>query len=205
MGLSEIRRRPSLFPLPQDSSSLPGSQSFLLATSPLTLLLPPTLLSLVLRPLSLNALNALPAGPTPLIFALLAQYHAAIPTIYKYRLVTSPSTASASEQHGFVFSDKSLNYLVAGQLALSSLPGSLIAAAIGWGVGVAWRGELGPGGWAGWRVPGWLSGEETSRGEGFEGLRRRLEGEGRGVGNAVEGTREEGVRRRTVGAGDERG
>lgn len=100
-----------------------------------------------------------------------------------------------------MLSDKSLNYLVAGQLALSSLPGSLIAAAVGWGVGVAWRGELGPAGWAGWRVPGWLSGDESGRGEGFEGLRRRLEGEGRGAGNAVDGAGDGEVRRRPVGAG----
>lgn len=100
-----------------------------------------------------------------------------------------------------MFSDKSLNYLLAGQLALSSLPGSLIGALVGWGIGVAWRSELGPGGWASWRVPAWFGGR-SERGEGFEGLRRRLEGEDIGVGNAVqgEGESESDVRRRTLGA-----
>lgn len=45
----------------------------------------------------------------------------------------------------------------------------------------------------GWRVPGWVFGEKTEGREGFEGLRRRLEGEGRASG--VEGA-EDGARRR---------
>ncbi len=74
---------------------------------------------------------------------------------------------------------------------------------MGWGVGVAWRGELGPGGWAGWRLPGWISGERGRGREGFEGLRRRLEGESRGIGNAVEAERgaDADMRRRTLGGG----
>lgn len=129
----------------------------------------------------------------------MAQYYAAIPTIYKYRLVTS----SPAEQHGFVLSDKFLNYLVAGELAFSSLPGSLIAAMVGWGVGVAWRGEFGPGGWAGWRLPGWMSGDSGRSRDGFEGLRRRLDGEASGVGNAVEaeGEGDADMRRRALGVG----
>ena len=38
---------------------------------------------LVVRPLSWGRINYLPAGPTPIVFALLAQYHSAIPYIYK--------------------------------------------------------------------------------------------------------------------------
>lgn len=155
------------------------------------------------RPLTFGAVNHLPAGPTPLIFALLAQYHAAIPTIYKYRIVTStsPSTASsASEDQGPVLSDKSLVYLLAGQLALSSFPGSAIAAGVGWMVGVAWRGEWGPGGWGRWRVPAWVVGEKKANtGQGFERLRRRLEGEGSGTG--TDGRSEGEARRRTLGRG----
>lgn len=155
------------------------------------------------RPLTFGVVNHLPAGPTPLIFALLAQYHAAIPTVYKYRIVTStsPSTsANASEDQGVVLSDKSVVYLLAGQLALSSLPGSAIAACVGWMVGVAWRGEWGPGGWGRWRVPGWVVGEKKANaGQGFERLRRRLEGEGSGTG--ADGRNEGEARRRTLGRG----
>jgi hypothetical protein len=99
-----------------------------------------------------------------------------------------------------VFSDKSLTYLLAGQLALSSLPGSALAAAVGWMVGVAWRGEWGPGAWSRLRVPGWAVGEKkVETGEGFEGLRRRLEGEGSGSG--VDGRTDGEARRRTLGRG----
>ena len=157
----------------------------------------------MLRPLTFGAVNHLPAGPTPLIFALLAQYHAAIPTVYKYRIVTSvsPSTSSsAAEEHGPVLSDKSVVYLLASQLALSSLPGSAIGAAVGWMVGVAWRGEWGPGGWGRWRVPGWVVGEKKANtGQGFERLRRRLEGEGSSTG--ADGRSEGEARRRTLGRG----
>ena len=163
-------------------------QSFLISVLPPTLLIPP-ILTTILRPLTFNAVNHLPAGPTPLIFALLAQYHAAIPTVYKYRIVTSDAAATSAasssprEPSGLVFSDKSMVYLLAGQLALSSFPGSAIAAGVGWLIGVAWRGEWGPGAWSRLRVPGWVVGEKKiETGGSFEGLRRRLEGEGSGSG-----------------------
>lgn len=142
-------------------------------------MLTPFLLALVLRPLSINALNYLPAGPTPLLFALLAQYHATIPHVYKYRIATSSSNSNPPE--GIVFSDKSLIYLLASQLALSQVPGSLLAAGVGWGIGVAWRNDILPEKLMAWRAPSWLVGEKR-QGEGFEGLRRRLEGEGRASG-----------------------
>lgn len=178
--------------------------SFLISILPPTLLLPPILIT-ILRPLSLNAINHLPAGPTPFIFAVLAQYHAAIPTVYKYRIATSDvsqtsSSSNAGQSLGLVFSDKSLIYLLAGQLALSSFPGSALAAGVGWLVGVAWRGEWGPAVWSRLRVPGWMVGEKKAEmGAGFEGLRRRLEGEGSGSG--VDGRREGEARRRTLGRG----
>ncbi|MCJ1253336.1 hypothetical protein MMC24_001147 [Lignoscripta atroalba] len=182
--------------------------SFLLTLFPATTLLPPLLLALVLRPLSLNALNYLPAGPTPLLFALLAQYHATIPHIYKYRIATSsPSSRPGSTSHttttpaGLTFTDKSLTYLLASQLALSQLPGSLLAASVGWGVGIAWRNEILPQKLMGWRVPGWIVGGKRE-GEGFEGLRRRLEGEGRASGVEGSGTeRDEGGARQRRGMG----
>ncbi|KAL8729407.1 MAG: hypothetical protein Q9181_005017 [Wetmoreana brouardii] len=168
--------------------------SFLMATLPSTLVIPPLVLT-VLRPLTFSHLNVLPPGPTPLIFALLAQYHATIPTVYKYRVLVSSSPTEA-----FTFSDKSLVYLLAAQLAISSLPGSLIAAAVGWLVGVAWRRDIGPEIWTSWRVPTWIAGGKRDRGGDFEQLRRRLEGEGRGAGSAVEGVDGD-VRRRGLGSG----
>ncbi|KAG8530960.1 uncharacterized protein KY384_004317 [Bacidia gigantensis] len=159
--------------------------SFLALTYLPTTLLAPLLL-LALRPLTLNALNLLPAGPTPIIFALLAQYHAAIPTVYKYRVITSLSSSQSQDASGLVFSDKTTTYLLAGQLALSSLPGSALAAGVGWLSGTAWRGEWGPAIWGQWRVPAWVVGESTKAGrEGFDGLRRRLEGEGRASGTGA--------------------
>lgn len=54
------------------------------------------------------------------------------------------------------------------------MPGSLLAAAVGWAVGTAYRREALP--WASsYRVPGWMVGEERKRG--FEGLRARLDAE----------------------------
>ena len=177
-------------------------KSFLFSVLPPTLLLPP-IVTTMLRPLTFGAVNHLPAGPTPLIFALLAQYHAAIPTVYKYRIVTSRSvstSSSAIEEQGLVLSDKFLVYLLASQLALSSFPGSAIAASVGWMVGVAWRGEWGPGAWGKWRLPGWVVGEKKANtGQGFERLRRRLEGEGSGTG--ADGRSEGEARRRTLGRG----
>ena len=147
-----------------------------------------------MRLLTFNSVNHLPAGPTPLIFALLAQYHAALPTIYKYRINTTVS--SNRDDYGLVFSDKSMTYLLAAQLALSSVPGSTLAAGVGWALGTAWRGEWGPAIWGQWRLPGWAVGEsKKERRDGFEGLRRRMEGEGRASGTGAD-TGEGNVRRR---------
>ncbi|MCJ1367852.1 hypothetical protein MMC16_006988 [Acarospora aff. strigata] len=186
--------------------------SFLLLTLPYTTLLPPLLLALILRPLSLNTINYLPAGPTALLFALLAQYHAVIPHVYKYRIATSTSSSSSStstspsSSSGILFTDKSTTYLLATQLALSQFPGSVIPAAVGWFVGYAWRNEVLPG-TTRWRVPRWWGDKERAGmgGQRYEGLRRRLEGEataagaGGGVGSGVEGGVDGGRRRRTLG------
>ena len=208
---------------------LAALQSFIVTLYPLTTLLPPLLLAL-LRPLTLGTLNHLPAGPTPLIFALLAQYHAAIPHIYKYRVATGfPSSAaaapgsgsssnaspdaraSAAAASGLLLSDKSTAYLLAAQLALSQLPGSALGAGLGWALGAAWRVGVLPERLAGWRVPRWAVGDGGPSGdseavgagrdgEGFEGLRRRLEEAGRA--SAVEGAEEGEARRRGGGRGD---
>lgn len=153
-------------------------QSFLLVLFPLTALLPPLVLALVIRPLSFNKINYLPAGLTPLICALLAQYHAAIPHTYKYRIATTTSAPPNAPSSGLTFSDKSYTYLLAAQVALAQFPGSLLSAVVGWAVGYLWRNEVLPGVMVSWRVPGWVVGiAPQKRGEGFEGLRRRLEEE----------------------------
>ena len=170
-------------------------QSFVLSALAYTSLLCPLLLALLLRPLSFNKVNYLPAGPTPLVFALLAQYHAAIPHVYKYRLATGTSTTGSSSGNsgslpGLTFTDKSTTYLLAAQLALSQLPGSALAALVGWVIGHAWRNELLPGA-ARWRVPAWAV-RDGREGESYEGLRRRLEGEVRAEGaraSGIEGER----------------
>jgi hypothetical protein len=157
----------------------------------------------LIRPLSFNAINYLPAGLTPIVFAILAQYHAGIPHIYKYRLAASPSPPANSPFVGLTFSDKSYTYLLAIQLSISQFPGSLISAVVGWILGYSWRNDVLPGVITQWRIPGWLVGIETQkRGEGFEGLRRRLEGENA---NAATATGTDGRlggdagRRRTLG------
>ena len=66
-------------------------------------------------------------------------------------------------------------------------------------MGSVWRNYLLPEKLMEWRLPGWIVGEKAEGREGFEGLRRRLEGEGRarGVEEPQEGT----MRRRTEGRG----
>ena len=169
----------------------------MLSTLPYTSVLPPLLLALLLRPLSAGRLAYLPAGPTPLVFALLAQYHAAIPTVYKYRLILSGGSSNGGSQddaRALTFTDKSTTYLLAGQLALSQFPHSLLGAAVGWLIGYAWRREILPGSASGWRVPWWLlglptpppttarDGDAEGDAEGYDALRRRLEGDARASG-----------------------
>ncbi|KAL1964721.1 hypothetical protein VTN77DRAFT_6747 [Rasamsonia byssochlamydoides] len=165
--------------------------TFLVTTLPYTTIITPLLLALVLRPLSLNTLNYLPSGLTATIFALLAQYHAAVPHTFKYRISTSSSSSNNNPSLTILLSDKSTTYLVAAQLALSQFPATLLPAAVGWAVGVAWRADILPTsrrGGGGWRVPAWLVGEkEPARrrsapisghggdSERYEDLRRRLD------------------------------
>ncbi|KAH0305921.1 hypothetical protein KCU84_g14889, partial [Aureobasidium melanogenum] len=166
--------------------------SFILATLPYTVLLPPLLLVLIIRPLSFYNINYLPAGPTAIVFALLAQYHAAIPYMYKYQLSATDSPHSSSAIN---LTSKSTSYLLPLQLALSQLPGSAIVAAVGWLVGYAYRREILPG-VATWRIPDLSAGKRER--ERFEGLRRRMEGEAATAsGSRVEES--DGGRRRTIG------
>jgi hypothetical protein len=158
-------------------------------------------LALILRPISFNTLNYLPAGPTPLIFAILSQYHAAIPHVYKYRLAASASPPADEPFVGLTFSDKSYVYLPAVQLSLSQFPGSLLCAFLGWVVGYSWRNDVLPGAATRWRIPGWMVGiRAQKRAEDFEGLRRRLEGENTALATGSDGrSGGEAGRRRTLG------
>jgi len=130
-------------------------------------------------------IDFLPAGPTPIIFAILAQYHALVPHTYKYKVALSTGAPSNEDTSGLTFSDKSSRYLMALQLALFQWPGSLLGATVGWVVGYLWRNELLPGALTQWRVPGWIVGIRSQKRSGeFEGLQRRLEGEGSSTGTA---------------------
>jgi hypothetical protein len=108
--------------------------SFFLAIIPGTLLSIP-LITISLQWLTSGKVNYIPAGPTPIIFALLAQYHASIPFEYRYKLVL-PILGS---QETFTVSSKSSSYLLPAQLALSQFPSSLVPAATGWLIGYGYR------------------------------------------------------------------
>jgi len=142
--------------------------------------------------------NYLPAGPTPLVFALMAQYHAAVPYIYKYTL-SSGLGGVADERYGLNLTSKSTAYLLPLQLALSQFPGSALAAAVGWIVGFAYRREILPGA-ARWRIPGWAVGGAGQK-ERYDSLRRRMEGEAGRATGVDAGAREQTARRRGMVGG----
>ncbi|KAK5662862.1 hypothetical protein OQA88_6273 [Cercophora sp. LCS_1] len=177
--------------------------SFILVCSLLTSTIPPLLMTLLIRPLSFGLIDFLPSGPTPIIFAILAQYHAVVPHTYKYKVALSTGAPTNEDAAGLTFSDKSSRYLLALQLALFQWPGSLLGAVVGWVVGYCWRNELLPGVLTQWRIPGWMVGiRNQKRNGGFEGLQRRLEGESSSTGatTGVQTTTEtEPNRRRTMG------
>lgn len=157
----------------------------------------------MLRPLAPGLFNYMPAGPTPIIFAILAQFHAIVPQMYKYRIAMSQAPPTNEQFSGLTLSDKSYQYAIAFHLALLQWPGSVIGAAVGWVVGHSWRAGLLPTSFTTWRLPGWLVGSGSYRRSAeFEGLRRRLEGEipatavATGAQNQAEGQAD---RRRTMG------
>ncbi|KAF4591549.1 UBA domain-containing protein Ucp14 [Ophiocordyceps camponoti-floridani] len=157
--------------------------SFLVVSYLLAALLCP-LVMVVLRPVSVDLFNYVPPGPTPVIFAVLAQFYAMVPHTYKFRVATSHDASS-----GLTLSDKSYQYLVAFHLSLLQWPGSIVGAIVGWLIGHAWRGGVLPASLVTWRLPGWMVGTGTQGGGSaeFEGLRRRLEGEERAVSTAIQG------------------
>jgi len=168
-------------------------------------------IAMFLRPITAGLFDYVPAGPTPLIFAALAQYHAMIPHLYKYRIAISETPPTNDLFSGLTLSDKSLKYAVAIHLSLLQWPGSVLAAVVGWVTGYAWREGLLPAACVRWRLPAWMLGISAHRrSREFEGLRRRLEGEGStatatatATGAAAGGAQGEGQtqpeRRRTMG------
>ncbi|KAF2716512.1 hypothetical protein K431DRAFT_195297, partial [Polychaeton citri CBS 116435] len=155
--------------------------SYLFSTFPYTTLIPPLVVALLVRPLTAGMVDFLPAGPTAVIFALLAQFQAAVPSSYKYRITPFGASTSPRQEYGLNLTSKSFSYLLPAQLALSQLPGSAIAAGVGWIVGVAYRREILPGATR-WRVPAWAVGGSEQK-ERYDSLRRRMEGEaGRATG-----------------------
>lgn len=179
--------------------------SFLVMTFLITSIIPPAFMG-VLRPLAPGLFNYVPGGLTPVLFAVLAQFHAMVPHMYKYRIATSDAPPTSEPFSGLTLSDKSYQYVLALHLALLQWPGSVVGAAAGWVVGQAWRGGLLPAGLVTWRLPGWMVGVKTQRsGAEFEQLRRRLEGENAAAGastgvDAGGGERQQDVdRRRTMG------
>ena len=177
--------------------------SFVLAVLPYTTFVPLAVLYAA-NLLSWGTVDRIPSGMTAILWALVAQWHAAVPYAYRYRVsaptpVRKPANSSSSagtsieagsesaseenEDVGILLTSKSLSYLPPLQLAFSALPGSLIPAAIGWCVGYAWRWELLPFPRStNWRIPqrAWklLGGSGTSQtaaGEArVEDLRRRM-------------------------------
>ncbi|POR38138.1 DSC E3 ubiquitin ligase complex subunit 2 [Tolypocladium paradoxum] len=177
--------------------------SFLIVSSLFTAVIPPLIMA-VLRPLSAALFNYMPAGPTPVIFAVLAQFYAVVPHTYKYRVATSQAPPTSEPFSGLTLSDKSYQYLIAFHLALLQWPGSVVGAAVGWLVGHAWRGGILPATLVAWRLPAWMVGLSAQRRSAeFEGLRRRLEGENAAaaVSTGVQGQAEgqQADRRRTMG------
>jgi hypothetical protein len=179
-----------------------AKQSFLFVAYLLTAFLPPIIM-VVLRPLNAGLFNYMPAGPTPIVFAILAQFHAMVPHMYKYRVATSQAPPTNDAFTGITFSDKSYKYALAMHLALLQWPGSVIGAVVGWVVGQSWREGLLPVSIIQWRLPSWVVGLSPQRRSAeFEGLRRRLEGENSAsaVASGVDGQNEgQTERRRTMG------
>jgi len=147
--------------------------SFALITAPYTLVIPP-LLSFLLRPITFGRTNYIAAGPTPLLFAILAQYYTIVPSVYQY-IIGETSPNSSASAFPFTFTSKSSSYFLPLQLALSQFPASIIPALVGWTVGLAYRYELMPG--TQWRVPKWIFHQNPPKVPRQEGLRERLERE----------------------------
>ncbi|KAM0516664.1 hypothetical protein ACHAPE_005297 [Trichoderma viride] len=176
--------------------------SFIVLSSLFTALFPPLILT-ILRPIAPSLFNYMPAGPTAIIFAVLAQFHSIVPQMYKYRIAFSQAPPTNERFSGVTLSDKSYQYYIAFHLALLQWPGSVLGAMAGWVLGYSWRVGFLPTSFTSWRLPGWIVGSGSYRRSAeFEGLRRRLEGDNpaTGVSTGVQNQNEgQADRRRTMG------
>jgi len=75
-------------------------------------------------------LNVIPASPIALLFSVLYQFSRIVPAIYHFRIF------------GLEFNNKSFTYLLAAQIAFSTIPGSLVAAASGVVTGQLYRADI---------------------------------------------------------------
>jgi hypothetical protein len=111
----------------------------------------------LLRLLGLAKHTYVPAGPTPLLFAVLAQYHAVVPYLYRFNVGALSGGEENSDFGTIALTSKAASYILPLQLALSQFPYALGPALVGWIVGYGYRWELLPG--SSWRVPGWVVGQ----------------------------------------------
>lgn len=100
--------------------------SFLLASALLSSLLNFIFLLLFHR----LGLNYIPAGPAPILFSILYQYHRIVPAAYSFRILS------------IYTSNKMFTYLTAFPLIVSYTPGSLLAAFTGLATGALYRSDL---------------------------------------------------------------
>ncbi|KAI9892507.1 MAG: hypothetical protein M1814_001464 [Vezdaea aestivalis] len=131
-----------------------GSRKFasvlLIAWACTIVFLPAALIAL--QYVTASALTYLPSGPAPLLYALLYQYHAAVPSTYTYYMIGSRDQAGSNDR--FTFTDKTLTYIIAAQLALSRFPYCLLPAFYGWTIGAIYRANN-TSAITRWRVPAW--------------------------------------------------
>ncbi|KZS97795.1 hypothetical protein SISNIDRAFT_546844 [Sistotremastrum niveocremeum HHB9708] len=87
------------------------------------------------------SLNTVPPGPFALVFAILYQYHRLVPSSYDYRIFL------------VTFSNKSHIYLLATQLMISGMPGSVVASLVGLLASQLYNSDIV--GLKVYRLPGW--------------------------------------------------
>lgn len=74
--------------------------------------------------------NHIPGGPSAIVFSMLYQWYRLVPVAYHFKIFGVP------------LSNKAFTYVLALQLALGHLPGSLVSSCVGLLVGYIYRSEL---------------------------------------------------------------
>jgi hypothetical protein len=127
----------------------------------------------LLRLFGLGRHTYIPAGPTPLLFAILAQYHATVPYSYRFKVGVHSGGDINSDSGTIALTSKSTSYILPLQLALSQFPYALAPALVGWVIGYGYRWELLPG--SSWRIPEWATGQSIRVRPSGTGSRRALD------------------------------